>query len=91
MEGLIKGLIVHYILSPSDVDEIVRRRNQSNGLFTGNPVHAGDWFPMTITTIWSEETTIVNGQVHLDGNDTLWVTHRVSGNREGNWLYYEIE
>jgi hypothetical protein len=36
-------------------------------------------YPLVITRVWSDnpaETTCVNGQVLLDGNDNLWVTSR---------------
>lgn len=41
----------------------------------GNEVHEGDVFPMLIVKCWgSTETSAVNGQVFLDGNDVLWAT-----------------
>lgn len=45
--------------------------------FDGNAPHAGDVYPMLITRVWSEKPTAadcVQGQVFLDGNDTLWKT-----------------
>jgi hypothetical protein len=46
---------------------------------TGNSVQEGDEFPLLICRVWdngqpAKETTGVNGQVFLDGNDVLWAT-----------------
>ena len=41
----------------------------------GNPVSPGDIYPLLITSVWGDtEGSAVNGQVLLDGNDSLWVT-----------------
>lgn len=41
----------------------------------GNLPAPGDTYPMMITRVWgTTETSSVNGQVFLDGNDTHWVT-----------------
>lgn len=41
----------------------------------GNPVSAGDVFPLVICRTWGDQpTSAFNGQVLLDGSDTLWVT-----------------
>ena len=45
---------------------------------------------MMITRVWAHgdhvaETTVVQGQAFLDGNDTLWVTSRQQGDQEGQW------
>lgn len=45
--------------------------------FEGNAPKGGDVYPMLITRVWSPEPTegdCVQGQVFLDGNDSLWVT-----------------
>ena len=63
------GRIVIYVLSEADAQYITERRLLG---FRGSPVCAGDEFPMIITRVWSP--SIVNGQVMLDGVDTLWVT-----------------
>lgn len=83
------GRIVHYVLTEQDVDAINRRRadaarnmshhrERADGsqVHFGNSVAAGDVFPLVITRVWSGSG--VNGQVLLDGNDTLWVTSRVN-------------
>ena len=86
------GRIVHYKLSQQDADEVNRRRTGSGHgenwpegaqAHTGNSVKAGDVFPMIITVVHSE--SMVNGQVFLDGNDTLWVTSRSLGENEFDW------
>lgn len=54
----------------------------------GNPAHEGDVLPMLIVRVWgSSPDSVVNGQVFLDGNDTLWVTSvpRGEGNRRWAW------
>lgn len=93
------GRIVHYKLSASDAAEIERRRadaracaasGQRTGFMVhvGNPVKAGDVYPMMITRVWAErpdENTCVQGQVFLDGNDALWVTSRQQGFDESQW------
>lgn len=41
----------------------------------GNDVKEGDVFPMLIVRCWGDtETSAVNGQVFLDGNDVYWAT-----------------
>jgi hypothetical protein len=51
--------------------------------------------PMIITAVWPDEfgssNPGVNGQVFLDGNDTLWVTSAREGNGPGQWLWPEIK
>jgi len=79
------GRIVHYTVTEGDATATNKRRadmqrhlqehrDASNGsqVHVGNTVRAGDVFPMMITRVWGED--LVNGQVFLDGNDTLWVT-----------------
>lgn len=89
------GSIVHYRLSESDVASIVAQRGpDADGARRGNPVAEGDVFPLVITRVWAgledvREDTAVNGQVLLDGNDTLWVTsrHQIGTTRlvNGTW------
>jgi len=38
----------------------------------GNSVLVGDVYPLLVVRVWAENR--INGQVWLDGNDTLWVT-----------------
>lgn len=46
----------------------------------GNVAREGDVYPMIITRVWgSTPQSAVNGQVFLDGNDTLWATSVVVG------------
>ena len=65
MEGLTEGRIVHYVLTRADAKEINLKR-------TCNEVGEGMHFPMIVVRVWSE-TGNVNGQVFLDGLNTLWV------------------
>jgi len=82
------GRIVHYRLSESDAAEIQHRRTFIRSGPHGNAVSAGQVFPMLIVYVWASEpteTTCVQGQVFLDGPDTLWVTSRQQGEDAGNW------
>jgi hypothetical protein len=46
----------------------------------GNVVAEGDTFPMLITKCWGDhESSAVNGQAYLDGNDVFWVTSACVG------------
>jgi hypothetical protein len=75
--------IVHYVLTQEDADSINKRRNDARALprslredgvqiHFGNPVAEEDFFPMIVVKVWPDG--LINGQVFLDGNDTLWVT-----------------
>lgn len=92
------GAIVHYTLSMQDAERINRRRvanqakiaNDALGYVahTGNAVAVGDVFPMVITRRWGDRPeSKVNGQVLLDGNDTLWVTSVVVGEGVGTYSW----
>ena len=67
------------------------RENKTGAVVhVGNPTKAGDNYPLVITRVWSNpygaaEDTAVNGQVLLDGNDTLWVTSVQQGDGERHW------
>ncbi len=46
----------------------------------GNEAAEGDTYPMLIVRCWGDtETSAVNGQVFLDGNDVLWATSVCAG------------
>ena len=92
---------MNYKLSSSDAEKINRRRTTSLSIkerikeklwpegaqaHIGNEAREGQILPMVITGIWGE--TCVNGQVFLDGSDTLWVTSVQQGNEPGNWNYF---
>lgn len=97
------GRIVEYTLTEQDADQINRRRkdaqaniaagtvgNTGFSLHVGNSVSAGDTYPLVITRVWgSTEGSAVNGQVLLDGNDTLWVTSRTEGEGEFHWRPFQ--
>ncbi|HEX3781701.1 MAG TPA: hypothetical protein VHX38_18720 [Pseudonocardiaceae bacterium] len=52
----------------------------------GNDARTGDVYPMVIVRTWGNTVeSCVNGQVLLDGNDTLWVTSRSQGSGEAQW------
>jgi hypothetical protein len=74
------GRIVNYTLTANDATRINKRRfdadisliaNAGAQAHTGNTMHEGDILPMIVVRVWQNE--LVNGQVFLDGNDTLWV------------------
>lgn len=94
------GRIVHFILHDYHVAQINRRRADATAkmdwhrqektgaqVHIGNSVSVGQVFPMIITRVWGNHPgSAVNGQVLLDGNDTLWVTSVVEGDKEGQWF-----
>lgn len=91
--------IVYYTLSEHEAHEVNRRRQdawakieyhrtEKTGVqvHVGNAAHEGDVFPMLIVKTFNPvDGGPVNGQVFLDGNDTLWVTSRVEGTTPGTW------
>lgn len=91
------GRIVHYTLSAQDVDTIACRRSASGRylaehlesvqILVGNPVREGDVFPMMIVRVWEASMPLVQGQVFLDGSDTLWVTSITEGTEPGTYAW----
>jgi hypothetical protein len=54
----------------------------------GNEAKEGDTFPMLIVKCWGDtETSCVNGQVFLDGNDVLWATSVSVGEGPRTWSW----
>lgn len=84
------GSIVLYTMTEQDAQRVNTKRDAAAAYIkafhenptkhgemqhTGNSVRAGDVFPLIITRVWSTgPRSAVNGQLMLDGNDTLWVT-----------------
>jgi len=79
------GRIVNYVLTDGDATAINQRRTDAQDslamhrkyrtgaiIHIGNAAREGDIYPMLITRVWDD--SLVNGQVFLDGNDTIWVT-----------------
>jgi hypothetical protein len=103
--GLIEGVIVHYVMSESDVMTMESHRQiaafdgrdfpanvRSN---VGNYASPGQHLPMIVVVVWPNEfgpdQPGVNGQLFLDGNDTMWITsarHDESG-APGTWHWIE--
>ena len=95
------GRIVHYVLTKENVTEINRRRVSNVGhgedwpagaqAHVGSEVHPGDILPMIVTAVWSNNG--VDGQVFLNGNDTLWVTSVWWSEKQdlGRWTWPPIE
>lgn len=95
------GRIVRYTLHEADVDAINRRRNDAynsmaehranadgSQIHIGNAVNPDESYPMIITRVWGDQpNSAVNGQVLLDGNDTLWVTSRGCGDQAGQYAW----
>lgn len=95
------GRIVQYKLTKYDAEAVNKRRtdaiengaaHQATGFVahTGNSVDAGDVYPMLVVRVWSSGGS-VNGQVFLDGNDSLWVTSATEGTSERQWHWPERE
>lgn len=94
------GRIVHYRLSESDAEAVMRRRvARPEGAgwppgaqaHVGNHVAAGDVVPLVVVRVWPDEygpgIPGVNGQVLLDGTDSLWVTSVREGAESGQWSW----
>lgn len=89
------GRIVHYILSAQDAEQINKRRTDwaesvaetASGFVAhvGNEAREGQVLPMMVVAAWGGDA--VNGQVHLDGNDTFWATSRKEGDEPGTWSW----
>ena len=95
------GRIVHYKLTEQDAQSINRRRDDFGNTkdttvwaagaqaHFGNRVIKGHVFPMVVCVVWPDEhgTNLygVNGQVLLDGNDSVWVTSARQGDEPGQW------
>lgn len=85
------GRLVLYKISEADAEAINRRRMLQEGQewtvgaqrHTGNNAQAGDLMPTLVVKVW--EGNKINGQVFLDGNDTLWVTSVQQGPEAGQW------
>lgn len=100
MEGLQVGRIVHYVLGANDAAEAERRRVVGVGhgegwpagaqAHVGNIPHQGEHMAMVVTSVFGMGG-IVNGQVFLDGNDSLWVTSREfsEGGQDATWHWPE--
>ncbi len=59
--------------NPATVDTKLKPTGEQ--VHTGNRASEGDVYPMVIVRCWgTTPVSAVNGQVLLDGNDTLWVT-----------------
>lgn len=79
------GRIVHYTLCPDDAVLVGQCRQRSNGAMRGNAADAGETYPMIVSRVWPDGS--VNGQVFLDGNDSLWVTSVKVGKGPGTWAW----
>lgn len=94
------GDILLYRLNEQDIKAINRRRTSGAAIqarmqaqplawpegaqaHIGFPARPGQVFPLIVTTL--TVGGLVNGQVMLDGNDTLWVTSVGQGTCEGTW------
>lgn len=93
------GRIVAYTITEQDAHQINKRRQDAVAArqgrmgdtgeqhHVGNSVSSGEVYPMVIVRVWSptEDPGTVNGQVLLDGNDTLWVTSAAQGAGPRQW------
>jgi len=80
------GRIVHYTLSEQDAARVKTQRGANGNSLVGNFVMAGDVYPMVIVRVWGQGEH-VNGQVLLDGSDTLWVTSVSEGEGERTFAW----
>jgi hypothetical protein len=93
------GRIVHFKITAECAKRINKCRQDAKAseiastnsgavVHTGNKASEGDVYPLLITRLWTDEPTeqsAVNGQVFLDGNDSLWVTSAQQGDGIGQW------
>jgi hypothetical protein len=94
------GRVVYYRLSADNAAAINKRREDYSKsdetdwpmgaqAHVGNHAGEGDTLPMIVVGVWPDEygpgTFGLNGQVILDGNDTLWVTSAKQGGEPGQW------
>jgi hypothetical protein len=94
------GRIVHLRISAECAKSINKRRfdakeseiaatNSGAIIHHGNLVLENDVYPLLITKIWSDkptESTPINGQIFLDGNDSFWVTSVQQGDGPNKWF-----
>lgn len=98
------GRLVLYKLSKEDADAINRRRTNPESIaerlnndnwpegsqaHIGNHAQEGDLLPTIVVRVW--ENNMINGQVFLDGNDTLWVTSANQGPEAGQWDWMSFQ
>ena len=100
------GSVVIYRLTAADAEAINRLRTTDEKIakrvaienwcigaqaHIGNKARASQEFPMMVVAISKgENSTVVNGQVFLDGNDVLWVQGVSEGPRNGKWYWPPI-
>jgi hypothetical protein len=67
------GRTVLLSITEQQAKQINAQRTQAgHATKTGNVAREGDTFPLLIVRVWPHAS--VNGQLFLDGNDTLWIT-----------------
>lgn len=79
------GDVVLYRLAHHDVTRGAERRTTGTSPRSGNPLAAGEQYPMLIVRTWDSTHASVQGQVFVDGDYTLWVTSVKQGDEEGQW------
>jgi hypothetical protein len=77
-EDITPGRIVLYRLNEVDVKRI------RPGY--GNTARVGEEYPAIVVRVWLDGYGI-NGQVFLDGPDTLWITSAKEGTEPGQWRW----
>lgn len=95
------GRIVHYSLSPADVEEINAARSEYDPVSRshlppqdsrGDAPSCGDVVPMIITKVTPAAGVlpeVVNGQAILDGSDSLWIKGAPASEKPepGHWTW----
>lgn len=83
------GRIVHYRLRADQAEQLNARRDDGRAIrlqhpgfrpFEGNFLSEGQ-----LVAVWGP--SCVNGQVLLDGSDSLWVTSALAGDGPGTWSW----
>ena len=86
------GRIVQFRITEHNAKQINHQRTQAgHATKTGNVAREGDVYPLLIVRVWGGD--LVNGQLFLDGNDSLWITSQPPAKEYGQlgaWFWPEL-
>ena len=77
------GAVVIYRVPQKVADEVNGLRTTAAHRHAGNKVHVGDELPLIVTKVHEKS---FNGQLLLDGNDTIWITGTHYGEEAGDCI-----
>ena len=84
------GRIVAYKISAEEAFIINDRRRtvvdaDNEPIYRGNQAGGSEEFPLLVTKVWSDGS--INGQLFLDGNDSLWIASSTEGIGPHTWRW----